>query len=179
MQRDTVIGIVGVVILVAAMVGVFTYERGQASSLTGAGGVTQNLTGPPASGTVALGETDDKTIVINQTGLTNITFTLTWTPGQGTDTLKLVAAPGNDTGFTSGFESQAEDDGSITLVVPIGNTAQSGVIGVGSWQISVEFVSAAPGGIGPVPPVVTPPGSTDTSVAYAVDTSLQALGGSN
>lgn len=182
MHRDTVIGIVGVVILVAAMVGVFTYERSQASSQGEAdGGTLQTLAGPDASGTVAVGATEDKILAFNQTGITNVTFTLTWTPGQASsvDTLRLVVAPGNDTGLTSGFESEAEDDGEITLTIPVANVGPDGILGVGNWQVTVEFVSAAattPVGQPPLPPPTAPPGTTDTSVDYALATSLQAYG---
>lgn len=174
MHRDTVIGIVGVVILVAAMVGVFTYERGQAADLTGPGGTVANLTGPSDDGSVAVGSSTDVTMSINTTGLTNITFTLAWTPGNGVDTLKLSAAPGNDTGLTTGFESSEESDGEITLTIPLNNTATDGKVGTGAWQLTVTFVSASPGGPLPVSPPVAPPGSTDSAVDFTVESALQA-----
>jgi hypothetical protein len=178
MHRDTVIGIVGVVILVAAMVGVFTYERGQASSLAGdGGGATENVTGPSETGTVALGATEDVVLSMNETGITNVTFTLTWTPGAGVDTLVLRVAPSNATGITDGFESDPENDGEITIVVPVNNTAADGQLGVGDWQVSVEFVSASPTtpvGPPPVSPPVAPPGTTDTQVGFEVSTSIEA-----
>lgn len=176
MHRDTVIGIVGVVILVAAMVGVFTYERGQAGNLPDAGsGSTTNFTAPAESGTVALGATEDVDISLNQTGMTNVTFTLTWTATNGVDTLRLVVTPANDTGLTSGFESDAEDDGEITLTVPVPNTNAAGTTGVGNWRVSVEFVSADPDLPAP-DPVPPPPGTTDTEVDFTIDIAGTAYG---
>lgn len=172
MHRDTVIGIVGVVILVAAMVGVFTYERGQASNVieNGGAGLT-NMTGPSTEGTTALGASTDATLEFNQTGMTNVTFTLRWTPTNGVDTLRISIAPSADTGLTSGASSEAENDGEIVLIVPVENTAAGGELGVGPWQVSVEFVSAATGL--PVEPPVPPPNTTDSEVAWTVDTSVQ------
>jgi len=175
MHRDTVIGIVGVVILVAAMVGVFTYERGQASLLgDGAGAAVANFTGPSADGTVAIGATADSDIMINQTGLTNITFTITWTAGANVaDTLRVIAQPANDTGLSTAFESNAEDDGEIVLTIPLTNDDTTGALGMGNWRISVEFVSsevAAGPGINPPDPL---PGG-DQNVNFAIASALQA-----
>lgn len=177
MHRDTVIGIVGVVILVAAMVGVFTYERGQAANLIDDAVLTlANSTLPALEGNVALGATADETVTLNQTGITNVTFTLRWTPGAGVDTLRLNVAPSNATGLATGASSEAENDGEITLTVPVNNTARDGVLGVGAWQISVEFVSAevtTPIVAPPTQPPVAPPGTTDSEVDYTVGTNVQ------
>lgn len=165
MHRDTVIGIVGVVILVAAMVGVFTYERSQASDLgNGDDTAATNFTAT-LSGTAPLGEenAEPETMTVNVSGLTNMSFTLTWTPGSQTssDTLKLVVVmPDNMT-----HESEAENDGEITLAVEIPEGTES----AGDWQVIVAFVSAEPVLPGGVQPPVPPPGSTDTSVSWNVD----------
>lgn len=176
MHRDTVIGIVGVVILVAAMVGVFTYERGQASDLlTGPGGETMNFTAPAVTGNVAVGSTSENLVTLNQTGITNVTFTLTWTPGANSvDTLVLVVAPPNGTGDP--VESSPESDGEITLTIPVANTGAGGTLGVGDWQVVVEFVSAELST--PVQPPIQPPvgPSPDTEVDFSVDVSGTAYG---
>lgn len=167
MHRDTVIGIVGVVILVAAMVGVFTYERTQASDLgngdgAGAGNFTASL-----SGTSDLGEDQavPQNLTVNVTGLTNITFTLTWSPGQQTsvDTMKLVVVMPNN----MSHESDPENDGEITLSVPV----PEGVDSAGEWQVVAAFtqatVAAPVVGQPPVDPGI--PNTTDTSVSWNVD----------
>lgn len=176
MHRDTVIGIVGVVILVAAMVGVFTYERSQAGSLPGEDdGAAANFTAPALSDTVQLGQTSEQLVTLNQTGMTNVTFTLTWTAGANSlDTLRLVVAPPNGTGAP--VESDPEEDGEITITVPVGNTDASGTLGVGDWQVVVEFVSArADTAVGP-PPVDPGLPVTDESVDFNVDVSGTAHG---
>jgi len=178
MHRDTVIGIVGVVILVAAMVGVFTYERGQASGMLGpGGGATENVTGPSQTGTVAVGASEDVDLALDQTGMTNVTFTLRWTPGNGVDTLVLHVAPSNGTGLATGYDSEPEDDGEITFTIPVNNTAADGTLGVGAWRATVDFVSSSPStpiGPPPVSPPVAPPNTTDASVDFTVDTALEA-----
>lgn len=178
MHRDTVIGIVGVVILVAAMIGVFTYERGQAANLPGTGGGAGNATfsaTAPAISAVAVGGSGVANVTLNQTGMTNVTFTITWTPGQNSiDTVSVSIAPGATTQMTTGASSDPENDGSIEVTVPIPNTASDGTIGVGPWEITVTFESAAlntPAGQPPVqppPPVPVQPDSTlDFTVAIA------------
>lgn len=174
MHRDTVIGIVGVVILVSAMVGVFTYERGQAAGISDGTGVgTMTLAGPSLDGTLAVGASADETITLNQTGMTNITFTLTWTATNGVDTMRLSVAPSAETLMTTGASSDAETDGEITLTIPVPNTLANGATGVGAWQVSVEFVSASTGL--PAEPPVPPPGSTDAEVAWSLATSIDAI----
>ncbi|HET6405579.1 MAG TPA: hypothetical protein VFH78_13120 [Candidatus Thermoplasmatota archaeon] len=178
MHRDTVIGIVGVVILVAAMVGVFTYERSQAGALPGgAGGEVGNFTLEAVTGTAAVGETEQQIVTFNQTGLTNVTFTLTWTPGAQTsmNTLELVVTMPDGTPF----EAAPENDGEITLTVPVNNTSSAGTAGVGDWQVSVRFVSAevtTPVGQPPAQPPVVPPNTTDQSVDFRVAIAGQAYG---
>lgn len=177
MNRDTVTGLVAAGVLVAAMVGVFFYERnvaiqnGIGQDATGVG--PASASGPSLEGTTAVGASKDETLVINQTGLTNVTFTLRWTAGNGVDTMRLAIAPSQATGITTGAESEPETDGEITLTIPITNTAADGALGVGPWQVSVEFVSASTGL--PAEPPVPPPGTTDTQVAWTVETTLQTL----
>ena len=176
MHRDTVIGIVGVVILVAAMIGVFTYERGQASELTDGGSAsTMNFTAPAVGGNVAVGATSENVVTLNQTGITNVTFTLTWTAGQNSDdTFMIVVVPPNGTG--SPVESPAEADGEITVTVPVANTDSAGTLGVGDWQVSVQFVSAAtstPAGPPPVDPGLP---TTDTAADFNVEIAGTAYG---
>lgn len=177
MHRDTVIGIVGVLILVAAMIGVFSYERNQAAQGGDISGfVLANLTGPSLDGDVALGAEDAQTLTINQTNLTRIVFTLTWTPGAtSTDTLQLIVAPANGTGLQNGTESAAESDGEITVELLVPNEAPvSGplALGAGDYQVTVRFVSATLSGAPTTP--VPPPAGVDQNVAYRVETALTA-----
>lgn len=171
MHRDTVIGIVGVVILVAAMVGVFTYERNQAATGLSDGGTLATLAGPPLSETTDVGATTEEALTLNQTGMTNVTFTLDWTAENGANTMQLVIVPPAGSGLNE-TQSDAESDGSITLTIPLPNTDASGTAGVGEWQISVSFVSASSGL--PQDPPVGVPGTTDESVSWQMETSIEA-----
>lgn len=167
MHRDTVIGIVGVVILVAAMVGVFTYERSQAGDLDGGiGAGAANFTAS-LSGNAGIGEDNayQEILNVNQSGLTNMTFTLTWTPGDtSVDTLRLIVAmPNNMT-----HESEEENDGQITLPIEI----PAGTDSAGDWQVTVVFVDAqVDSPAGPLDPPVDPAGAADTSVDVTVEVS--------
>lgn len=175
MHRDTVIGIVGVVILVAAMVGVFTYERGVAANLLPAGGFTAaDLAGPGLDGTTPVGSETTEILSIAQTNMTKIAFTLTWANSQtSVNTLQLVVAPANGTGLAEGVESEPESDGEITVELLVPNeepTTGPLAVGVGDYEITVRFVGAAPPGpLGPAPLPVT-----DTEVAWALATALTA-----
>lgn len=174
MNRDTVVGIVGSAILVAAMVGVFWYERSVApvgdAAPTDAGG--DPATPPsPVAGTVALGETATTLVNVSSANATvrNVTFQLTWSATNGRDTLKLTVAPPPGSGILEGAISEPTDSGdvSVTVQVPEGATA------VGVWEVKVEFVRADPDPLpGGVPPPTPPPNSTDESVAYSVATTL-------
>ena len=171
MHRDTVIGIVGVVILVAAMVGVFSYERNQAAGLNGTGGELTTVSGPTLSETTAVGATSEQVLALNQTGMTNVTFTLTWSAANGVDTLQLVVVPPAGSGLNE-TQSEPESDGSISFTVPVPNTGADGQLGVGDWQVSVAFVSAETNL--PQQPPVGVPGTTDEQVAWELETSIQA-----
>lgn len=175
MHRDTVTGLVGAAILVAAMVGVFYYERGVAADPTPDDvGAARTVTvgGPSLEGTTPVGQSTDKPFALNRTGVTNVTFTLKWTAQAGADTLRLTVRPSAATGIEEGGVSEPEDDGEIRLAIPVNNTTPEGALGVGEWVVTVEFVSAATGT--PLPPGVAP-GTSDAQVAWAVETGLVAL----
>jgi hypothetical protein len=178
MNKDTVIGIVGAVILVGAMVAVFVYERNspaaQQAAAAANGGAFSLVTaaGPSAKDSVALGASKDATISIARQNLTNATFTLTWTAGSGKDTLSLMVMGPDGLGSMTATKS---DTGKVTVTVPIPNAAPTPgsptTKGVGDWKVTVKFESADPGL--PVSPPVNPPVGTDSSVSWSVSTDLQ------
>lgn len=177
MHRDTVIGIVGVLILVAAMVGVFTYERGQAANLLGDGTLAlANLTGPSLEGTANVGAEATDTLTIAQTNLTKITFTLTWSAGQTSEnTVELMIAPANGTGLTEGVTGGPESDGEITVELLVPNaepTAGPLATGVGDYEVTVRFVGASVAGAPGQVPGGTP--LTDGSLTWNLETTLTA-----
>lgn len=163
MNKDTLVGIVGSALLVAAMVVVFAYERANAAEVRDNGeGLTPSIGQASLTGTVNVGSSDTKTSDITAVGATNVTFMLTWTASQGTDTLRLAVTPPAGSDITA-RTSQAEDDGSITVTVPV----PADYAAQGNWTLKVDFVSAEPDTL---PGGVTPPvgGMTDSSVSYTI-----------
>lgn len=162
MNKDTVIGIVGSALLVAAMVVVFAYERANAQ-VADPDELTASVAQSTLSGTANVGQSDTKMDNITAPAGTNVTFKLTWTQGNGPDTLKITATPPAGSGITA-KSSPNENDGSITLVVAVPMDA------VGDWSVKVDFVSAQggtlPGGI------ANPNAPADTSVSYSVAVSI-------
>lgn len=162
------VGVVGSSLLVAAMVVVFVYERANAEVLDEEDELTAAIAQASLSGTVGVGLSDTKTDNITAVGPSNVTFTLTWSAEQGTDTLKLTVTPPSGSGMGM-VASVAEDDGSITVrvTVPDGYAAQ------GNWTVKVDFLSAEPDTL---PGGVSPPagGMTDDSVGYKVAVAFAA-----
>ncbi|MEA3136896.1 MAG: hypothetical protein QOJ26_1244 [Thermoplasmata archaeon] len=162
MNRDTLVGIVGSALLVAAMVVVFVYERNNAQAALGDDALVTHVGEASLSGSVAVGQSDSKTDHIAASGPANVTFHLTWTAGNGRDTLKITATPPVGSNLTA-KSSQAENDGAIDLVVSIPADGESD----GNWTIKVEFTQAA---ANPLPGGIPPPagGMTDSTVSYKV-----------
>jgi hypothetical protein len=162
MNRDTLIGIVGSALLVAAMVAVFAYERNNAQA-SGADDADGPVVGEPELlGSVQVGSSSQKTVAIAADGPANITFHLAWTASNGRDTLRftVLPPPGSD---LPAAPSQESDSGDLMMVVPLADGQRSD----GNWTLKVEFTQASgdelPGGISP--PVG---GMTDSSVSYKV-----------
>lgn len=172
MNRDTVVGIVGAVILVTAMVGVFYYERSVAATPNGEGDggpATNSTSGPIVSGTVAVGATDSKLANVTATSARNVTFTLTWTATNGADTLQVTVAPPTGSGIMEGAVSEPSDSGEIVVTVEV----PEGATPTGEWKIDVTFTQATPDPLpGGIPPPTPPPNSTDASVDYSVAVTL-------
>jgi hypothetical protein len=176
MHRDTIIGIVGVVILVAAMVGVFTYESGQAAVLGPGTFQLANLTGASIEGSVDVGGEASDVLTLTQTNLTKVAFTLRWGSAQTSEnTLQLVVAPANGTGLDTGVESDAETDGEITVEIMVPNAEPTSgplALGVGDYHVTVRFLSAAVPTAGVSPPGALP--VTDSTVTWTLTTALTA-----
>ena len=114
MKKDMVVGIVGTVILVAAMVGVFRYEAARG------GGQSWHVTwqeatadGPDEDGTTQVGGTSTVELPVTAANVTRIEFTLRWTDDVGDpDTFNLTI------GDLSGRAWSAEgSNGEVTVVV--------------------------------------------------------------
>lgn len=154
MDRDVTVGIVGAVVLVAAMVGIFFYERSVAPLPGEADGdaPAANLTTASASGSTGVG---DSTVETLQLAGGNATFTLTWTPGdQSTDTMGLTVTPPGGTPVTLESSTSPLE---VAAAGPAGN-----------WTVEVVFVSAA----GPAPGPASGVGA-DTTVSWSLEAAVR------
>lgn len=166
MDKDTVVGIVGAVILIAAMVGVFYYE-GTSADITGAGGsgwavtwTTGTMGGPTADGDTQEGQTSSETLTISAANLTKIEFTLSWTDNVGSaDEFRLVVhppgggAPKEVTGSQSPLTVVFEDLNAVPTQDEVGGSnegeararlagAHTKTGGTGEYHVEVTLVSA-------------------------------------
>lgn len=192
MKRDTIIGIAGAVLLVAAMAGIFKFEGSQPASSLGSAAfdvawTTADANGPTTTASTPLGDTTETLLDISQTNLTRAKFTVTWTPTQGTDTLRVVITPPEGSGL--GRNETTADSGEAAIEFDVPNAlppefrlfandedqARSRVaeqntktVGTGEWTIAVTFESAS--GVVPVPGL--PPVGADTEVQWDVSAIL-------
>lgn len=167
MNKDTLVGIVGSVILVAAMVIVFAYERSNAVATDDGApdDMAATFNNHTVAGSVGVGASDTKMDNFTVDGPTNVTFLLTWSATNGRDTLRLTVMPPPGSEMVEGATSEASDEGTISLrvAVPAGGWAS------GEWTVKVDFTEANPDSLpGGIDPPVPPPMSTDSSVSYSV-----------
>jgi hypothetical protein len=180
MNKDTVVGILGAVILVAAMVGIFYYEGTQAPGggttpggpgPGGPGGLNvTTVDGPTAQG--AAGETPaPKTLNITQVNLTQVELIVTWTnPQTGNQAFTVAATSPSGTAL-----SDTSNTGMASVVFsPLSQpSAQTSLNGTGTWTVEVTpGASANPAcaGVGPLPlpgnPCAPPAWSLTTRLSY-------------
>lgn len=166
MNKDTVIGIVGSVILVAAMVVVFVYERNNVQAAPDvATPPTTHVAVASLSGAVPVSKSDSKMDNITAVGPVTITFNLKWTAQamDSKDTLKLTITPPMGNVTAPAPVSGDTGDLSVTVTVPAGTVLQ------GNWGVAVEFTKATPGTL--PGGVMNPAATTDSSVSYTVTVS--------
>lgn len=190
MNKDTVVGILGAVILVAAMVAIFYYEGTQVPGGTGgAGGTgggaggnalyrTSTAAGPTASGQ----NTEEVTVDITQANVTAINFTLTWTDDvaqSDPDTFRVTVTGPTGTTYEGTAEGSDGGEGVVVRISPINSVpaaanAAPATLGQGTWTVSVELVGAGQVGGAPAPPVPIP-GVTDTGNAWDLATDVETF----
>jgi hypothetical protein len=192
MNKDTVVGILGAVILVAAMVAIFYYEGTQAPAGTATGGGGNlppgttfretSAAGPSASGNAQGGTPAEGDIMVNATNVTAIEFTLTWiddvpdpTTASGNDEFSVtITTPDNRS-----LPAVTSNNGTATVLVrPLcgvpNGTIPAGpcMTGTGRYHYSVEVTPQ--GAAAPVPAPVPLPGvadgGNDFSIASRVST---------
>ncbi len=182
--KDTLIGIVGAIILVAALTGVFYYEGSQANGAAGSQAYdvawsSRTVNGPGADGYLEEGNSEDVELNITTRNLTTATFVLEWTDDTGDPDRFRVTVTSPDGAFTNTSEGNS---GRITVTIPGVNSVPpettiyantmdgarekaadkyTATRGVGTWVVTVELVNAGdfnPAGTGP--PVQEDEGNT-------------------
>lgn len=160
MKKDLAIGIVGTIILVAAMIGVFRYEasRGGGSSFE----ITwedASVPGPDTAGATQAGGTAAEELEVATLNVTSIEWTLTWTDDVGNpDEFNLtVASPTGENRSVQGtsgkltvvFEGLAQRPGEMRLLAASKDEAESRIArdattdaAVGTWSVFVKLVRA-------------------------------------
>ena len=165
-NKETLTGLLGAVVLVAAMIGVFFYERGQFHEYDVTWQQAPSETAQQAQGaTLSTGEAADHTFTLQAPSLATVEVTVTWTDDGGDpDTFQvLVEGPDGRSGNAQGSQ------GELVVEVPVAETptATSAVgrneeaaremllsqvatgQGQGTWTVTVTL-EAAPGATTPV-----------------------------
>ena len=175
MKKDLIIGIVGTLILLTAMVGVFRYEAGQRGASFDVSWATRTVEASAVDGGTNEGESSVAAVNLTQLNITRVEFVLEWTDNQANtapDEFNLtVTSPSGRTYSASG------DGGRVSVVVSEGFAAMpqevrllgsdeaaardqatrqfSSSAGTGAWNVTVTLVqagdTATPAGPVPVP----------------------------
>lgn len=139
MKKDLVIGIVGTLILLTAMVGVFRYEASQRGASFDVSWETRSLEAAALEGGTNEGETTAETVTLDHLNLTTVEFVLSWT---------------DETANT------APDEFNVTVTSPEGVT-RSATASNGALVVTFENISRPP------PPVRLLGGDQDAVAAQA------------
>lgn len=115
MNKDTLTGILGALVLVAAMTGVFFYERGQFSeyNVEWAAGeaTTTNLDGNPLDH--GADRTHTVNVTLNEALVAGVTIDVRWSENQGDEFGLEVTAPDGSS------KRERGTGGRLTLMVPV------------------------------------------------------------
>lgn len=205
MHKDTIVGIAGAAILIAAMAGVFWYEGTRGAESAGAREfavvfAAADGNGPSKAGTATVGTPVADKLTLVSGNFTKITFTLLWTDDAGApDSFKIRIEPPNATGLaaqeTEAEPNEANGKGEIKVEFNLGNlpgatslfadSAQEAEatamgnsarrVGGGEWRFTVTLTAA-----GDPTPVALPGGLPvnpvdDASNAWEVKTILTSF----
>lgn len=184
-NRDTAVGLAGAAVLIAAMAGVFFYERAQfgtyavAWEQTEAGSVLEG-------GTLEEQASQSYTFTADADRLSRIVLTLSWTDDVGDEDTFEVAYEGPNGTYADTMEATSSP---LVIEVPIHeapgtstvtargaedaraqlNTSASWTNGTGDWTVTVTLVDA-PGEQAPIGGQETDPdGSQDYELAFTYE----------
>lgn len=194
MNKDTVVGILGAVILVAAMVGIFYYEGTQAPAgagvATGGAGplslnwTTSSVAGPSARGQTTEGDSTEERVNVSAANLTRIEFVLEWADdvmNSGPDVFNVtVTSPAGDTLTGTGRDGRATVTFSPVNPVPTATRGSQADLerlrttnGTGTWLVVIELSDAGDVMVGPLEPPPVPGAPTeDTGNEWKLSTRL-------
>lgn len=185
LNRDTAVGIVGAIVLVAAMAGVFFYERSQFSTYE-IDWQTQEAGTESDDGSLDEGSSEEHLFTADAEGLSTVRVTLTWTDDVGQPDTFEVTVQGPD-GTTS--EPVEGASSPLEVEVPIheapesttatgrsledardqANASASWTDGTGDWTVTVTLVDA-PGEQTPIGgQETTADGSQDYDITFTYE----------
>lgn len=167
MKKDLVIGIVGTLILLTAMVGVFRYEAAQRGSSFDVDWSTREVAAAPVDGGTNERETTTQSVNVTDLNLTRVEFRLEWTDEANTGPDAFEVTVTSPTGET---QTATADNGQLSVVfenlsappppVRLLGSDESAVraqamrdyasaAGTGTWTVSITLTSA--GDLGGLP----------------------------
>lgn len=183
LKRDLIIGIVGAVILIAAMVGVFRYEAARAGTAFDYDWRVEAGPGPQLSGETAEGSRSDVTMDVEQPHLASLTFVLSWVDdiGEPDEFRFTVITPEGDSQTIQGSSGRLEVTFDELAPQPLpgrilaaDETAarervegQLPSAGLGTWSFRIELLQA---GDETAPIAGLPPITEDTGNTWKLET---------
>lgn len=157
-NREAIVGAVGTAVLVAAMVGLFFYERAQFEAYE-VSWTQREADDGTRSGTLEAGASESYTFTASEQRLAGVSAALTWSDDAGApDTFELAIQGPNGT-----YQQTAEGDASpLEIEIPVKETPEttkmtarslegarqqvnasaSWTNGTGEWSMTVTLVSA-------------------------------------
>lgn len=160
MKKDLVIGIVGTLILLTAMVGVFRYEAAQRGASFDVAWPTRDVTANALSDGNNEGETKTLPLVLDQRNITRAVFRFEWTDNVANSApdefVVTITSPSGATRTAQGsnglielvFEGLATQPPAVRLLEPSEAAARqraesyANAANTGTWNVTVELVNA-------------------------------------
>lgn len=161
MKKDLVIGIVGTLILLTAMVGVFRYEASQRGASFDVTWETRSMEAAAIDGGTNEGESTVESVNLTQANLTRVEFVLEWTDNQantGPDEFNVtVTSPSGVTRSASASNGRVSVVFDNLAIVPpdarlLGSDESAArdqalrqygsTAGMGVWNVTVTLVDA-------------------------------------
>lgn len=169
MKKDLVIGIIGTVILLAAMVGVFRYEAAQRGDAYEVSWTTRDVSLAPLDGGTNEGETTAASVNVTELNVTAVEFVLEWQDDATTQPDSFNVTVTSPEGVTRSatasngvlsvkFENLTRPPPTVSLTGASAEAVQAQAardyaarVGLGEWRVNVTLESAGDSPAGAVP----------------------------